>query len=83
MKFKKEVKNLIGLKVKKYLDEKGIKYSFLSEKIGMPMNLLSPLLNGKRKMSVEEYFTICEALGVSVDTFSPENESEEDGKEVV
>lgn len=83
MKFKKEVKNLIGLKVKKYLDERGIKYSFLSEKIGMPMNLLSPLLNGKRKMSVEEYFTICEALGVSVDTFSPENESEEDGKEVV
>ena len=83
MKFNKEVKNLIGLKVKKYLDERGIKYSFLSEKIGMPMNLLSPLLNGKRKMSVEEYFTICEALGVSVDTFSPENESEEDGKEVV
>lgn len=74
---------MIGLKVKKYLDERGIKYSFLSEKIGMPMNLLSPLLNGKRKMSVEEYFTICEALGVSVDTFSPENESEEDGKEVV
>lgn len=74
---------MIGLKVKKYLDEKGIKYSFLSEKIGMPMNLLSPLLNGKRKMSVEEYFAICEALGVSVDTFSPENESEEDGKEVV
>lgn len=72
---------MIGLKVKKYLDEKGIKYSFLSEKIGMPMNLFSPLLNGKRKMSVEEYFTICEALGVSVDTFSPENESEEDGKE--
>lgn len=74
---------MIGLKVKKYLDEKGIKYSFLSEKIGMPMNLLSPLLNGKRKMSVEEYFTICEALGVSVDTFSPENETAEDGKEGV
>lgn len=74
---------MIGLKVKKYLDEKGIKYSFLSEKIGMPMNLLSPLLNGKRKMSVEEYFTICEALGVSVDTFSPENESGEDRKEGV
>lgn len=57
--------------MKKYLDENGIKYSFLSEKTGMPMNILSPLLNGKRKMSVEEYFMICEALGLSVDTFEP------------
>lgn len=62
---------MIGLKVKQYLDENGIKYSFLSEKIGMPMNVLSPLLNGKRKMSVEEYFIICEALGVPVSMFEP------------
>ena len=53
---------MIGIKVKQYLDENGIKYSFLSEKIGIPMNVLSPLLNGKRKMSVEEYFLICNAL---------------------
>ena len=38
---------MIGIKVKQYLDENGIKYSFLSEKIGIPMNVLSPLLNGK------------------------------------
>lgn len=60
--------------MKEYLDENGIKYSYLSEKIGMPMNILSPLLNGKRKMSAEEYFTICEALGLSVDTFVPNEE---------
>lgn len=65
---------MIGIKVKEYLDENGIKYSYLSEKIGMPMNMLSPLLNGKRKMSVEEYFTICEALGLPVDTFEPNGE---------
>lgn len=71
---------MIGIKVKKYLDENGIKYSFLSEKIGMPMNVLSPLLSGKRKMSVEEYFAICEALGVPVDTFEPDTtEKERDG----
>lgn len=60
---------MIGIKVKQYLDENGIKYSFLSEKIGIPMNVLSPLLNGKRKMSVEEYFLICNALELPVDTF--------------
>ena len=65
---------LIGIKVKQYLDENGIKYSFLSEKIGIPMNVLSPLLNGKRKMRVEEYFLICNALELPVDTFEPEEE---------
>ena len=28
---------MIGLKVKKYLDENGIKYSYLSEKAGIPI----------------------------------------------
>lgn len=35
------------------------------------MNMLSPTLNGKRKMSAEEYFMICEVLGVSAELFSP------------
>lgn len=65
---------MVGLRVKKYLDEKGIKYSYLSEKTGIPMNMLSPTLNGKRKMSAEEYFTICKALGVSEDTFAPDKQ---------
>lgn len=73
-------RKLIGLKVKEYLDENGIKYSFLSGKVGIPMNVLSPLLNGKRKMSVEEYFTICEALNLPVDTFEPD-ENDSDGEE--
>lgn len=67
---------MIGIKVKKYLDENGIKYSYLSEKIGMPMNTLSLLLNGKRKMSVEEYFMICEVLELPVNTFEPNGEGE-------
>lgn len=74
--YEKEVMRLIGIKVKKYLDENGIKYSYLSEKIGMPMNTLSLLLNGKRKMSVEEYFMICEVLELPVNTFEPNGEEE-------
>lgn len=68
---------MIGIKVKEYLDENGIKYSFLSEKIGMPMNMLSPLLNGKRKMSAEEYFSICSALNVPVSKFDPDGDEKE------
>lgn len=68
---------MISLKIKEYLDEKGIKYSYLSKKSGIPMNLLSPTLNGKRKLSVEEYFTICEVLGLPAETFAPGNRSSE------
>ena len=53
---------MVGLKIKEYLDENGIKYSYLSERTGMPMNILSPTLNGKRKMSAEEYFMICKTV---------------------
>nr|WP_296955819.1 helix-turn-helix transcriptional regulator [uncultured Mediterraneibacter sp.] len=65
--------NTVGLKIKEYLDQHGVKYSYLSRLTGIPMNLLSLTLNGKRRMSVEEYFTICKALDVSVDTFVPED----------
>lgn len=59
--------NWVGPKIKHYLDDNGIKYSFLSEKTGIPMNILSPILNGKRTMAVEEYFLICSVLDISVD----------------
>lgn len=60
---------MVGKKIKKYLDENGIKYSFVAEKIGMPMNMFSPLLSGKRKMSAEEYLLICKAIGVDASYF--------------
>lgn len=65
---------MVGQRIKKYLDDNGIKYSFVSDKIGMPMNMFSPLLNGKRKMSAEEYFLICEAIGVDAGMFATEQE---------
>ena len=63
---------MVGLKIKEYLDENGIKYSYLSERAGMPMNILSPTLNGKRKMRADEYFMICEILGLPAETFAPD-----------
>lgn len=68
---------MVGLKIKEYLDENGIKYSYLSEKTGMPMNILSPTLNGKRKMSAEEYFMICGILGLPAGTFAPDTQDDE------
>ena len=40
---------MLGNKIKAYLDRNGIKYSFVSSKTGIPMNILSPMLNEKIK----------------------------------
>lgn len=60
---------MLNERIKRYIDEKGIKYSRISEKTGIPMNILSPMLNGKRRIETTEYFRICDALGVALDEF--------------
>ena len=61
---------MLGNKIKDYMDANGIKYSFLSSKTGIPMNILSPMLNEKREIKAVEYFSICNALGVSLESFA-------------
>jgi transcriptional regulator with XRE-family HTH domain len=58
---------MIYKSIEKYLTTKGIKQSFLSEKTGISEQILSAMLNGKRTIKVDEYFKICEALGISLD----------------
>ena len=64
-----------GERIKTYLDENGIKYISVSAKINIPMNTFSTMLNGKRKISIGEYFTICDALGLPYDFFADEKKS--------
>lgn len=59
-----------GSDIKQYLDENGIKYSYVAEQTKIPLNVLSPILNDKRKLEVNEYFSICDALSVPLETFA-------------
>ena len=61
---------MLGNRIKRYLDSKGIRYSYLSEKTGIPANILSPMLNGKREIKAMEYFLICSALDVPLEMFA-------------
>lgn len=61
---------MCGLRIKKYLDDNGIKYTYISEKTGISMNILSPMLNGKRKMIAEEFILICHVLNVPAESFA-------------
>lgn len=56
--------------IKSYLDESGIKYSHLAKQVKMPINQLSAMLNGKRKMSADEYISICKSLDLPLDYFA-------------
>lgn len=58
-----------GIKIKKYLKSKGISQTFVSNKTGIPISTLNAILNGNRKLLAEEYFVICQALDVPLETF--------------
>lgn len=68
---------MLGLRIKDYLTENGIKQSFLVEKTGMTASTISDICNGNRqKVDAIEYYKICKALGVPLDRFLFEEESE-------
>ena len=58
-----------GIQIREYLEEIGVSQIFLSKKSGIPPAKLNLALNGKRRLTFEEYETICWALGVGVETF--------------
>lgn len=62
-------------KIKKYMEEKGIKQNYISEKTLIPENILSMIFNGKRKLLADEMALIILALGVDANYFiKSENE---------
>ena len=67
---------MVGQKIKAYLEDHGIKSSFLSEKTGITRPILSSILCGTRKIEVMEYYRICRALNVDLMTFISDCETE-------
>lgn len=65
-----------GTDIKNYLEENGIKQSFLSEKTGIPAPILNMMLNDNRKIEANEYMRICDALDLPLDYFRPKKEAE-------
>ena len=67
---------MVGQRIKAYLDDHGIKQTFLSEKASLPQPILSAILAGNRKIEIMEYVRICNALQVDFMTFIADGESE-------
>ena len=71
---------LLGKKIKEYMNEKGIKQTFLVEKTGLSTQTVNSILNGNRKIEATEYYEICRALGLKLDYLFSTEEGESDGK---
>ena len=60
---------MLGFQIKDYMTKQGLKYGSIAEKAGIPFNIFSAMINGKRKITAEEYFSICNALDVPLEQF--------------
>lgn len=59
----------VGMKIKQYLDANGISQTHLSNETQIPLPKLNLALNGKRRLTFEEYELICGAVNVGTDKF--------------
>jgi len=72
----------MGTKIKKYLEEKGIKQGVIAKRINVSDGTFSDMLRGKRKITAEEYLAICEALGVDLYDIELKKATVEDRKAI-
>ena len=63
--------NLKGSDIKVYLVENGLKQAHIAKKAGIPEPIFCMMLNDKRRIEVNEYMRICDAIGVPLEQFKP------------
>lgn len=59
-------------KISDYIEQNGIKQTFIADKCGWTKQKLYNILHGRNRISVEDYEAICEALSVPFDFFCAE-----------
>ena len=59
----------VGMKIKEYLDTNGISQARVGREADINLVKLNMALNGKRRMTFEEYSAICYVLGLNTDYF--------------
>ena len=62
---------LKGSDIKVYLVKNGLKQSHIAKKAGIPEPIFCMMLNDKRRIEVNEYMRICDAIGVPLEQFKP------------
>lgn len=61
---------MLGKLIKNYINDKGLKQKRIAELAGIQITRFNEIVNGKRPIEATEYFRVCEALSVPIDTFA-------------
>ena len=60
---------MVGKAIGEYLKEKGIKQTYLAEKIGVTPSVMSDICNKSKRIDCLVYYKICTVLDVPYDFF--------------
>lgn len=60
---------MLELAINNYLEERGIKKTFVAEKANITPRIMFDICNGKRKVACDEYYRICKVLDVPLEFF--------------
>ena len=61
-------------RVKRYINDQGIKHAVIAKKAGIPAKTFSAIMCGRRPMYAEDLESICNVLGVNAGAFFTEND---------
>ncbi len=59
----------INKKLSEYISSRGIKQTYISQKTGISQDAVSRILNGTRRISADEFLSICAALEIDTNIF--------------
>lgn len=60
---------MVGARIKKYLEEHGIKQSFVADKVGLTASQMSDICIKDRSIDCLVYYKICKVLNVPLESF--------------
>ncbi len=60
---------MTGLKIKEFIEKRGLKQIYVAQKCGFDIKVFNSMLNGHRRIQIEELQRIAEALEVSPSEF--------------
>ena len=57
----------VGMKpyqhIRKYIEDRGLKFGYIAKEAGYSKQTLSAMLNGKRKIYIDDVIKLCKVLG--------------------
>lgn len=51
--------------INRIIDERGLKQSYIADKIGIRCSTMSRVLNGKRNLKIGEFLSLCDLLNIN------------------